>query len=175
MYTEEAQAIGNIAIVVDDWMFKHNSVYKMLKDRVDHIQDPAAKEAIWFLSAFVFGIVRRMGYMYVATRDFGLRADPDLATAVELDNERIRTLVNSFLENRDTALFEAIAAEESVILDDWCPFIHGPQQNTLSVLRKHGQIKEKLRGNSGHAHRTDEPDWPEPARHPEPRRPAGTP
>jgi hypothetical protein len=171
MNTQES--LGNIAIVVDDWMFKHNSVYQMLKDRVDHIEDPAAREAIWFLSAFVFGIVRRMGYMYVATRDFGLRADGDLATAVELDNERIRTLVNKFLEERDTSIFETISAEESAILDDWCPFIHGPQQNTLNVLRKHGQITEKLRGNGRRAHESPESDWRgSTVQHPEPPRAA---
>jgi hypothetical protein len=74
-------AIGNLAITTE------RSVTRQTQ-KLDSVS-VGSPESYYMLAAFCFDLSRKVNYMFRATRDFALQADPELAQLMIEDNDAI--------------------------------------------------------------------------------------
>ena len=131
------RALGSIGISVDGWMehLPHMEVLREMNEAIEALpQDDAHKDvllktmrATHMLAAHTFDLTRRMGYLFWATKEFGLHADPSLARRVKRINEQASTLAK---ERKYEQLCELLGQE----VHDECPFIQPLYNQTLDIL-----------------------------------------
>ena len=80
----QESALGG-ACLAFDWIQIKN------KSKLDSVT-PGSVEAYYMLAAYVFDLVRKHEYVFKATREFALRADPKLAAEIKRDNESLDAL-----------------------------------------------------------------------------------
>ena len=79
--TSVETAIGNLAVTTE------RSVTRMTQ-KLDSVS-VGSPESYYMLAAFCFDLSRKVNYMFRATRDFALQADPELAQLMIEDNNAI--------------------------------------------------------------------------------------
>lgn len=80
----QESALGGACLALDWIQIKRRS-------KLDSVT-PGSIEAYYMLAAYVFDLARKNEYVYKATREFALRADPKLAAEIKRDNEALDAL-----------------------------------------------------------------------------------
>lgn len=112
--SDGGSALGGIALAVDVIQTKGQSKLKSV--------EPGSVDAYYMLAAYVFDLSRKLEYVYKASRQFALQADPALAAEIKKDNEALGALGANWKAVAEKAeeillrLYREIAEEHEILL-----------------------------------------------------------
>ncbi|MGH7702712.1 MAG: hypothetical protein ACREMO_06435 [Gemmatimonadales bacterium] len=78
----EATALGSIALLAD-------KPVKLNSPKLQSTVPGTDNDPVYLALTYCFDLMRRMEYIFKATESFALQGDPELARAIEVDNETL--------------------------------------------------------------------------------------